>query len=156
MVTRKESDTMKRTAPHVLCAIVIYLLSAVAMADVVPVVAATSPVTSLSEDQLTDIFLGRVRRYPNGLPAVPIDLAEGSRARDEFYAKFFGKTPAQIKAFWAKLIFTGRGQPPREVPDGSALKKLIVKNPNAIGYIERDLVDGSVRVLAQQSPPNSR
>jgi ABC-type phosphate transport system substrate-binding protein len=139
---------MNRAAPHVFCAIV-SLATAVAMADVVPVVSASSAITTLSENQLTDIFLGKARRYPNGLPAVPIDLVEGSPARDEFYTKFFGKTPAQLKAFWAKLIFTGRGQPPREVSDGSAMKKLIVGNLNAIGYIERDMVDTSVKVVVQ-------
>jgi ABC-type phosphate transport system substrate-binding protein len=130
-------------------AIVLRLATATAMADVVPIVSAQSTVTTLSQNQLTDIFLGKVRRFPNGLPAVPIDLPEGSRLRDEFYGKFFGKTSAQIRAFWAKVIFTGRGQPPKEVPNGAAMKKLVVDNINAIGYLDRGMLDPSVKELSE-------
>jgi ABC-type phosphate transport system substrate-binding protein len=116
-------------------------------ADVVAVVSAKSTVTTLSKSQVTDIFLGRSSRFPDGMQAVPIDLAEGSAVRDEFYARIIGKSPAQVKAFWSKIIFTGRGQPPKAVPDSIEMKKRIVENPAAIGYIEAQLVDNTVRVV---------
>lgn len=122
----------------------------VAAADVVAVVSSASSVTVLSKNQVVDIFLGKTSRFPNGEQAVPIDQVEGSAARDEFYSKFTGKSPAQIKAHWSKIIFTGRGQPPKEVPDGIEVKKQVLQNPKAIGYIERSLVDSSVRVLLSQ------
>jgi len=78
---------------------------------------------------------------------VPIDQAEGTAAREEFYLSFTGKSPAQLKAHWAKIIFTGRGQPPVEVANGAELKKHLAENPNALGYIERAMVDDSVKVV---------
>jgi hypothetical protein len=71
------------------------------LADVVAVVSAKSTVTTLSRSEVTDIFLGRASRFPNGVQAVPIDQADGSVARDEFYAKLAGKTAAQLKAYWS-------------------------------------------------------
>lgn len=115
--------------------------------DVVAVVSSRSSVTVLTKNQVADIFLGKTSRFPDGEQAVPIDQVEGSAARDEFYAKFTGKSAAQIKAHWSKIIFTGRGQPPKEVPNSIEVKKLVAENPKAIGYIERSLVDGSVRAL---------
>jgi ABC-type phosphate transport system substrate-binding protein len=117
------------------------------LADVVAVVSAKSTVTTLSRSQVTDIFLGRASRFPNGVQAVPIDQADGSIARDEFYAKLAGKTAAQLKAYWSKIIFTGRGQPPPVVTNSVELKKRLAANPAAIGYMEQDLVDDSVRVV---------
>jgi ABC-type phosphate transport system substrate-binding protein len=117
-------------------------------AEVVVVVSAKNPVAVLSKNQVVDIFLGRASRFPDGRPAVPLDLVEGSALRDEFYSDYAGKSPAQLKAHWSKIIFTGRGQPPREVGNGVELKKRLAENPNAIGYIERSLVDGSVKVLS--------
>jgi len=119
-------------------------------ADVVVVVSARNPVTALSRNQIADIFLGKTGSFPYGSHAVPIDQAEGAGARDAFYATFTGKSAAQVKAYWSKIIFTGRGQPPRQVANGAEAKKLIAENPNAIGYIEPDLVDGSVKVLLLQ------
>ena len=124
-------------------------LPALALAEeVVAVVSARSPVTSLSTTQVADIFLGRSTRFPDGTQAVPIDQNEDSPVRDRFYAQFTGKSPSQVKAHWSKIIFTGRGQPPRQASSGAEVKKMIADNPQAIGYIDPKLVDSSVRVLA--------
>jgi ABC-type phosphate transport system substrate-binding protein len=117
-------------------------------ADVVAVVAAKSPISTLSKNQVVDIFLGKSARFPNGGAAVPIDQSEGSVLRDEFYSNFAGKSAAQIKACWSKIIFTGRGQPPKAVAGSLAMKKLIAENPAAIGYIDAAMVDESVKVVA--------
>lgn len=117
-------------------------------ADVVAVVSVKNPVTTLSKNQVADIFLGKTTRFPDGRQALPIDQSEGAVARYEFYTEFTGKSAAQLKAHWSKIIFTGRGQPPRSVANSSETKKLLAQNPNAIGYIEPAMVDSSVRVLA--------
>ena len=124
--------------------------ASVAAAEVVAVVSSRSPVTSLSKGQVVDIFLGRTSRFPDGSQAVPIDQVEGSASRDEIYLTLAGKSPAQIKAHWSKIIFTGRGQPPREASSDSEVKRLVGADPNAIGYIERNLVDGTLKVLLVQ------
>jgi ABC-type phosphate transport system substrate-binding protein len=120
------------------------------IADVVAVVSAKSPITALSKSQVTDIFLGKASRFPDGTQAVPIDQIEGTAVRDEFYTNFIGKTAAQMKAHWSKIIFTGRGQPPKVVSNSREIKQLLAQDPRAIGYIERSAVDGSVKVL---NPP---
>jgi ABC-type phosphate transport system substrate-binding protein len=133
--------------PFMLIALALSLASEIAMADVVVVVSAKSPVMALSKNQLIDIFLGKVSRYPDGTEAMPLDQAEGSGDRDEFYARAADKSAAQIKAYWSKIIFTGRGQPPPTVSNGLEVRKRIRENPAAIGYIDRALVDDTVRVL---------
>jgi ABC-type phosphate transport system substrate-binding protein len=116
-------------------------------AEQVTVVSAKSTVTTLSKSQLVAIFLGKATRFPDGSQAVPIDQSEGTLARDEFYATIAGKSAAQMKAYWSRIIFTGRGQPPKAVSTGSEAKKLVVANPNTIGYIEPKLVDDTLRVV---------
>jgi ABC-type phosphate transport system substrate-binding protein len=116
-------------------------------ADVVAVVSAKSRVTALNADQVADIFLGKTSHFPDGTQATPVDQSEDSPARERFYAQFTGKSPAQVKAYWSKMIFTGRGQPPRQVPSNTDAKKYVAQNPNAIGYIDVSQVDDSVRVV---------
>jgi len=116
-------------------------------ADVVAVVSSKSPVTTLSKNQLMDIFLGKRTSFPDGSSAVPIDQTEGSAVRDEFYSRIAGMSPPQVKAFWSRIIFTGRGQPPKTVATSLEAKKLLLANPNAISYIDQSLVDGTLRVV---------
>jgi ABC-type phosphate transport system substrate-binding protein len=117
-------------------------------AELLVVVSAKSPVDTITPDQATDIFLSNVATFPSGGVAVPIDQSEASAVRTEFYAKAASKSPSQMKAYWSKLIFTGKGRPPKEVPDSAAVKKLIAANPNLIGYIDGSELDASVKVVA--------
>lgn len=118
-----------------------------ALADVVPVVSARSSVDHVGKKDLADIFLGRTAQLPDGEQVVPIDQDEGSAARDEFYATFVGKTSAQLRAHWSKIIFTGRGKPPLAVANGIEARKLIAGKPHAIAYLDKSQVDSSVKVV---------
>ncbi|WP_317202994.1 phosphate ABC transporter substrate-binding protein [Janthinobacterium sp.] len=134
--------------PYRLAALAAFALGAVtARAEVVVIVSAKCPTSSLSVDQAADIFLGKFLVFPGGAAAVPIDQNEGSALRDEFYRKSSGKAAPQMLAHWAKMIFTGRGQPPVESGDSAAVRRLVAENPNLIGYIDRSMVNGSVKVV---------
>src|SRR5438105_3262115 len=126
---------MTRRLLGVFAACVLLAAAAGARAEeVVPVVSAKSAITSLNAAQVADIFLGKTNRFPDGTPAVPIDLSEEAPERERFYSQYTGKSPAQVKAYWSKIIFTGRGQPPRQAASGREMRKLVAENPNAIGY----------------------
>lgn len=139
--------TVFRRSGLVIIGLALTLSSTVLEADVVAVVSAKSLITALDKRQVADLFLGKTNRFPNGVQAVAIDQAEGSAVRDEFYDKVLGRTSAQMKAYWSKIIFTGRGQPPPSVSGDIEMKKRISENPAAIGYIDRSLVDNSVRIV---------
>ncbi|MBI5891031.1 MAG: phosphate ABC transporter substrate-binding protein [Nitrosomonadales bacterium] len=125
------------------------MFAAGARAGVVVVVSSKSTVKSLTAEQTTKIFLGKVVTFPDGQAALPIDQPEGSAARDEFYTKVVRKNPSQLTAYWAKIIFTGDGRPPMLLVDNIAVRKAIAKNPNAIGYIDKTAVNRSVRVVLE-------
>lgn len=95
----------------------------------------------LTKDQVADVFLGKSQS------SVPVDQVESAPIRAEFYKKATGRDPAQIKALWSRLVFSGKAQPPKEVADSGAVKKAVAADPKAIGYIEKSAVDGSVKVL---------
>ena len=113
--------------------------------DLVVVVSARSPIDSLRADQVAAIFLGQAPRFPNGAVATAVDQPIGSFERDQFYLRVTGKTPALLKAYWSKMVFTGRGQPPRELAGSAAVRKAVADDPGLVGYIEREALDPSVR-----------
>lgn len=118
-----------------------------ARADVVVVVSEHNPIDTLSRSELADIYLGRMNQLPSGEPVVPIDQKETSTTHDEFYNQYLGRSPAQIKAHWSKLIFTGRGQPPRSVSNSADMANAVAADPRAIGYVNPELVDDRLRVV---------
>ncbi len=101
----------------------------------------------ITADQAAQLFLGKTGEFANGRRAVPVDQAAGSAMRAKFYKSVIRKDEGELKTYWAKLLFTGKGQPPREVGDDAAIKAHVAANPEAIGYIDGKFVDGSVKVL---------
>lgn len=123
------------------------LMPGMARAEIVVVVSAASPVHSLSYAELADIFLGRLHRFPGGSPVIPIDQGDRSAIYAAFYSTYLGQSAAQVKAHWARLIFTGRGQPPRSVQDSATAAELVANHPNAIAYVSAEFVTIRLRVV---------
>ena len=123
------------------------MISTSAHADVVVIVSAKSHITIITAEQAARIFLGKTSTFPDNGDAIPIDQAEGSPIREEFYAKVVHKTSTQLAAYWAKIIFTGDGRPPEILGSNAAVRKAVADNPNAIGYIDKSAVNKSVRVI---------
>lgn len=137
----------KRNIHSALAGLLLGLFATTASSEVVVIVSSKNPLPALRAEQVANIFLGKTSNFPDGAEAVPIDQATSSAGREEFYRKVTGKSPSLMKAYWSKLIFTGRGQPPREVSDSAAIKRRVAENPRFIGYIDKSAVDASVKVV---------
>lgn len=115
------------------------LLSGTARAQVAVVMAPGS--SPLTKEQVANLYLGRL------IVLHLLDLPEGNATRDTFYKKATEHDSAQVKATWSRLVFTGRGSPPKEVADAAAVKKAVAADPKAVGYIDKAAVDATVKVV---------
>jgi len=112
-----------------------------AQAEMVVVVNAKHPAASMTAEQVANIYLGKDTSF------APVDLPESSAVRNEFYQKVAGKDSAQVKAIWARLIFTGKTQPPKEVGNSADAVKQVAGSDKGIAYVEKSAVDGSVKAV---------
>jgi len=111
------------------------------------VVVIVHPSNSSSFDQsgISKLFLGKAKSFSDGNQAVPINQEESSSARKEFDSNVLSKSGSQLKAYWSKLIFTGKGSPPKEVSNDSDVIDLISKNPSMIGYVDAAALNDTVK-----------
>lgn len=136
----------KRLAPLfllVLCALPIRQASA----ELVVVASPKSGIERLTQQEVIYLFMGRLRQLPSGIQAMPIDLGIGNPERANFYRRLVNKEPAEIKAYWSRLIFSGGSRPPVTADSRDELIRMLGNNPGAIGYLERDQVDSRVHVI---------
>lgn len=151
MVWLSRSD-MKR-AHSLLVACLLALLPATACrADVVVVANSRSGIDKLSRDEVINIFLGRFRQLPSGLSALPIDLPATQAERATFYRLLVNKELADINAYWARLVFSGRTTPPRQAKSADEVIDFVGTTPGAVGYLDRSKVDARVKVVLELSP----
>ena len=123
-----------------------FLASSV-FAGVSVVVHPSTDVSNITSAQAANIFLGKTKRLPSRKLVIPIDQARKSETRIEFYKKLVNKNQNQLNAYWARQVFTGKGQPPNQVSNDQEVKLLISDNPSMIGYIDSDSADSTVKVI---------
>ncbi|OJF70449.1 phosphate ABC transporter substrate-binding protein [Alteromonas sp. V450] len=119
----------------------------VAFAEVA-VIVHPSNTDNLDKDSISRLFLNKAKAFPSGTQAKPLALSEGEAATEEFNGKVLNKTASQLTAFWSKLVFTGKGQPPESMGSDADVVAAVASNPNAIGFIDASAVNDSVRVVA--------
>lgn len=118
-----------------------------AFAQYAVVAGSKSSASPLTADQVTNLYTGKSDKISGVGSLVLVDQADGAAVREGFYAKALGKTPSQVKAAWTRLVFSGKAQMPKELGSSADVKKFVAANPDAIGYIETNQVDPSVKVL---------
>jgi ABC-type phosphate transport system substrate-binding protein len=123
-------------------AVILSVIALPAAAELVLVVNPQNPATKMYASQAAQFFLGGSVQF------TPVEQAENSAIRAEFYKKVLEREPGQVQAIWSKIIFSGKGKPPKECKSSAEVKKIISENVNAIGYIEKSAVDDSVKVIA--------
>ncbi|WP_222422599.1 type 2 periplasmic-binding domain-containing protein [Rheinheimera sediminis] len=103
---------------------------------------------ALTESDIKNLFTGKLKSFPDGNPVIVLNLPEGDPNQSLFNQKVLGRSDAQVKAFWSKLMFTGKGTPPKEVT-AEEMIKLVSENPSTIGIVDSAAVSDKVRVLIQ-------
>ncbi len=122
------------------------VFSASSWAEVAVIVHPSVKATA-SEKEISRIFLGKSKSLPGGHKVVPVSLSEGNATRDEFNEKIIGKSDSQLKSYWSKLIFTGKGQPPKEFDSDADVISQVSSDPESIGYIDSASVTDGVSVI---------
>lgn len=130
--------------------LILFCLVPVAVAEEVLVVVSTeSKIESLSKSQVVDLFMGRYVTFPNGDKAKVFDLAPRSKTKSLFYKQLVNRTEAQINAYWARLLFSGRSSPPEKTDTPQALITEIRGTKQGIGYISSQYLTDGLKVVYQ-------
>ena len=127
--------------------LVVTLFSHIAFAEVVVIVHPDNS-AELSAKKIQRIFLGKEKKFSDGKETIPINQKSDAAARSEFDSGILGRSTTQVSAYWSKLVFTGKGIPPKEVDNDSAVIEIVANNPNAIGYVDAGADTGAVKKIS--------
>jgi hypothetical protein len=101
----------------------------------VVVVHAANPSSALPREQVARLFLRKVKRWPSGADAEPVDLAPAAPARDAFTRHVLGKSVASVRAYWQQRIFSGAEVPPPEKAAEADALEFVRTHPAGVGYV---------------------
>ena len=115
------------------------------------VVGEKSEVTRVTLDELRELYLRRKRRWPSGLPAIPINLPADHPLRERFSKVVLGRSPADLVSYWDARYYEGT-TPPAVLSSSEAIRAYLAAEPGAIGYLAMEDVRGACRVVLVLEP----
>lgn len=123
-----------------------------ARADIIVIVHPDNPVLSLTERQVSDLYLGRAKHFQIsneeiGPAAAVLEYPANSPLRETFFRQLNGMSLSQINAYWARLRFSGEVLPPTTLADSRSMLQFVSRSRNAIGYIDAAVANDSVKVV---------
>src|SRR5712691_878706 len=120
-----------------------------ASADVVDVVVNKSnPVSTLSLDDARKIFKCEKSVWPDKKRISVLMLAAGQPGRTTVLREIYKMSETDYSRYFLEAIFTGRlPAPPKEVSSVAQMKQYLAANPSAIGYLKKEDVDNTVKVV---------
>lgn len=117
-----------------------------ALADVAVIVHPSNKNTFALGD-VESIFMLKKSTFADGSKASPFYLSGEDAARNLFNEKALGKSSSQLKAYWSKLVFTGKGTPPPELPSSADAVAKVAADPTAVAYVDKSAVTAAVKVV---------
>jgi ABC-type phosphate transport system substrate-binding protein len=116
-----------------------------ARAEIVVIANHSVTIEALNKQQIQEIYLGRSHVLPDGSFIQPVDF---SGLRNLFYRELTGRPIEQINAYWARISFSGQGNPPQKIDDEQAVVNAVADNKNTLGYVRKDFpLNKLVKVL---------
>lgn len=98
-----------------------------------------SQLQQISAAELRDVYFGVLTKRDELRQLQPIDVLP-SAERDFFYQYLVGRSRNQMQAYWSRVRFTGRGEPPPTIEVASVIHYL-QQNPNGIAYLPVSMRD---------------
>lgn len=100
----------------------------------------------LSASDIKKIYSGKTVRTQNGTKIVPLEIKDKT-VRATFYRQYLKKSLSQIKSYWSRLIFTGKGKPPRRVKDFDSLNELLKSHNHYISFVDSSSDTSGMKIL---------
>ena len=115
--------------------------------DRIVVVAHPDNMEAITQEDLYRLYFGKLSTLQSGKRLVAIVNNGDEDQLKLFSSLLLQRSSQQLRSYWARQMFTGKGKPPRRVKSSAILKDLVAKNPEYIGYLWESEVDSSVKVL---------
>jgi len=109
-----------------------------------------NPAVALSRDFMTDVFLKRTTRWPDGETAHPVDQRASAGVRESFSEGVLRRSVSAVKRYWQQRIFSGRDLPPPELESDEAVVAYVLKHRGAIGYVSSGAKLGRAKAVSLQ------
>ncbi len=118
-----------------------------AHAESLVVIVHPSVKSNLSDAELAAVFTTRKKNWSDGSRIVPFNFPAKHDVRIAFDKKVLSMGPDEVARYWIDRRIRGGNPPPKQVPSGVMIAKLIQRLEGSIAYIPESNAPSGVRVV---------
>lgn len=119
-----------------------------AVEEVNIVVNKSNTIGSLSREEVRRIFMGEKSSWPGGKRIIVLMLAPDQAERAVILREVYRMNESDYTKYFLQAAFAGRvEEAPKELPSAIQMKARLAANPAAIGYLKKEDMDDSVKVV---------
>ncbi len=107
-----------------------------------------NPTASVDAARLREAYLKRTAAWNDGRSIRAIDLSSRHAVREQFGRRVLKKTPTQLRYYWNRQVFSGKGVPPTQVDSPAAAVEYVLRHPGAVAYVPIEADAGEAKVIA--------
>lgn len=94
------------------------------------------------------VFMGDKSTWPSGKRVTILMLAPGLPERAVLLREIYKMPEDQLGQYFVQAAFAGKvAAPPKDVATAAQMKQAVAANPGAIGYVKKEDVDDTVKVV---------
>ncbi len=101
----------------------------------------------VTRQELSDLFLKKVARWPAGESVLPVDQSERTKVRVNFSKEVHQRSLGELRTYWEQRQFAGRGSPPLVKASDEEVVEFVKTHPGAVGYVSGETVVDGVGLL---------
>ncbi|MCP4111003.1 MAG: hypothetical protein GY749_36680 [Desulfobacteraceae bacterium] len=101
---------------------------------------------AITRDDLKKIFLGKKVKW-NSNQSIKIAVLKEGGIHENFLRTYIQKTSSQFRYYWKKLLFTGKGIPPKSFTSEDEIINYVSSTVGAIGYASSGIQKDGIKVI---------
>lgn len=126
--------------------ILLCFVSTAAFSEVVIIANNSVAESTISQNDLKKIFLGKTVKWPDK-SSVNFVILKSGETHKKFVKTIVSKSPSQFKNYWKNMVFTGKGSKPKTFANQKDLIKYVSDTEGAIGYAEKGSTIDNVKII---------
>jgi len=105
-------------------------------------------IDDLSLADAKKVFMGDKSTWPSGKRVTILMLAPGHPERGIVLRQIYKMSEEDLSQYFVQAAFAGKvSAHPKDVASGAQMKQAVGANPGAIGYVKKEDVDDTVKVV---------
>ena len=130
----------------VMCLFTLMITTAVSHAELMVISNKSITQTSISRQDIKDIFLGK-KVYWNDKSKISVAALTQQEPAQAFFSIYLNQTPKQFDAHWDKKLFTGGTHALKRLKSSKLMVEYVSQTQGAIGFIDSNNPPKDVTIL---------